>query len=85
MRDAAGWVVLAVGVVVAVARPFIPPHGPSWPGTYQALAHVYVGGLFGAWLADRQGCRWCLYLALALTVVEVVAAVLGRLLSGGAT
>lgn len=37
---------------------------------FQAIAHLEVGGLFGAWFATRD--RGYLGLALALTLVEVI-------------
>lgn len=30
-------------VAVAVGRWFVPGHGLSWPGTYEALAHIWAG------------------------------------------
>lgn len=78
-RDVLLGVLLVVSLGLAVVRFFVPGHGPSGPGTYEALAHCWVGGLLGAWLADRQGNRWCGWLALGLSVVEVVAFALGRL------
>ena len=47
---------------------------------FQACAHLLVGGLFGAWLARRDD-RYYLYLAIALTVVEVVAFVASRVIA----
>lgn len=47
--------------------------------SYQAAAHLFVGGLVGAWLIERKGttigsainARIDLLLAIALSVVEV--------------
>ena len=41
---------------------------------FQALAHVYVGALCGAWLVARK--RLYLALALTLSAVEVVCTLL---------
>lgn len=37
---------------------------------FKDFAHLFVGGMFGAALSGR---RYCLLLALALTILEVVA------------
>ncbi len=37
---------------------------------FQAVAHLYVGGLLGAWWVGRD--RWLLWIAVGLSVVEVV-------------
>lgn len=36
---------------------------------YKDVAHFFVGGLLGAWLATREG--WYGWIALMLTLVEV--------------
>lgn len=58
-------VALAVGRIVGF-------HDPS----FQAIAHLIVGGLFGAWLISRRSIWF--YLALGLTVVETVCFVAAR-------
>ena len=42
-------------------------------GSYEALAHLFVGGVVGAWLVTRA--RWLLVIGIGLTVVEVASAV----------
>ena len=65
--------VIVVVVLIAIARPFMPTHAVSWQGSYEALAHIIVGGVFGAWLATRE--RWLLATGLAVSAVEVICAV----------
>ena len=65
-------VIIAV-VLIGIARPFIPMHAVSWQGSYEAIAHIVVGGLLGTWLANRE--RWLLISALAVSAVEVLCAV----------
>ena len=60
-------------VLIAGKRPFMPLHSVSLQGSYEALAHLVVGGLFGAWLANRA--RWLLITALGLSAVEVLCAI----------
>ncbi len=62
-----GQIVLLVStVLVLVGRCTIPGHGLSWPGTYEALSHIWVGLLIGLWWKSRD--RWLL-IALAVTTV----------------
>jgi len=51
----------------------MPLHSVSLPGSYEAMAHIVVGGLIGAWLVNRE--RWLLMSALAVSAVEVVCAI----------
>lgn len=74
------WVVAAVVIVsiaFAVGRFFIPTHGLSPAGSYEAFAHLFVGGMIGAWLMDRKQ-RLLLWLAIAISVVELAAFLLLR-------
>lgn len=43
---------------------------------YQAIAHLYVGGLIGGWWADSSR-TWWLSLAISLTILEVVCFLMG--------
>ena len=75
-------VLLAVASVFAGVRFTIPTRPLSLAGTYQAFAHLFVGGLIGAYTASGE---WPLLLLLiGLTGVEVVAFVMGRRKSRGA-
>jgi hypothetical protein len=65
--------VIVAAVLVAAMRPFMPLHSASLHGSYEAMAHIFVGGLFGAWLVNRQ--RWLLMAALAISAVELICAV----------
>ncbi len=38
---------------------------------FQAVAHLFVGGLFGAWLEGGRSARPLLWTALLLSVVEL--------------
>lgn len=63
---------LAVGIV----RPFLSSHWLSAEGSYEAFAHLFVGGLIGVWLVKRES----LYLGLVVTlsIVELTSALLKR-------
>lgn len=49
---------------------------------FQALAHVWVGGLFGAWL-ERRTNWFAFWLAIGLTVLEVACAIYFKRFAGG--
>jgi hypothetical protein len=72
-------VILCVFTLAFAAGRFAIPHRSlSWPGTYQALAHLFVGGLVGAYLADRKANQELFWLAVFLSAVELVAFVVLR-------
>lgn len=75
-------VVLLMSLFVVVGRFLIEPRLdlPTSEGTYEALAHLFVGGLIGVWFV-RRGTRAetidsygrdCGYLAIALSAFELV-------------
>lgn len=59
---------LSVGIV----RPFLTAHPLSPEGSYEAFAHLFVGGLIGAWLVTRE--RLYLGLVVGLSIVELASA-----------
>ena len=60
-----------VALAMGVLRFFIPSHELSPSGSYEAFAHLFVGGLIGVWLATRK-CKY-LKIAIFLTLIELVA------------
>jgi hypothetical protein len=79
---------IAFAVVLCVVRFRFDAHPLSAIGTYQAIAHIFVGILIGLWLAswrfrrvpsDFMSYSWAGYLAVVISLVEIVAAVIGRL------
>lgn len=71
-------VLVGLSLIFTVGRFFVPHQSPSLPGTYQAFAHLFVGGLLGAYFADRQERHDCLYIALSLSGVELLAFLVSR-------
>jgi cyanate permease len=61
-------------LVVGIARPFLTSHPLSADGSYEAFAHLFVGGLIGAWLMTRE--RLYLLLVVGLSIVELASALL---------
>ncbi len=70
--------IIGIAVVLGVIRPFLSPHPVSLQGSYEALAHLFVGGVIGAWLVTRA--RWLIVIGIGLTVVEVASAVASSLM-----
>lgn len=64
-------VVGIIAIIMAGARFTIPVHPITPHGSYEAFAHLFVGGLIGAWLASWK--HFYLFVALALSAVELVA------------
>lgn len=69
------YAVIAGAILLGIIRPFLAPHPVSLLGSYEAIAHVFVGGIIGAWLVNRA--RWLLVTGIAITAVEVGSAVFG--------
>jgi hypothetical protein len=67
-------IIYAISISIGIGRFFITPrlNLPTVEGSYEAFSHLFVGGLFGAWLAKRTEWRW-LVAALALSVFELAA------------
>lgn len=67
------WIVL-LSLVTGVLRFAIPGHGLSWPGTYEAFAHIWVGALLVLIIVHWKQKEGKLALAclLAITVLELV-------------
>lgn len=43
-----------VAAAMAGGRFLVPGHALSWPGTYEAFAHLWIGTMCGAWWFDRE-------------------------------
>jgi hypothetical protein len=69
--------IVLVSAAVGATRFFILSHPLSWAGSYEALAHLWVGGLIGAALATKEHAYW--FPVAVLSAVELLAAFLGRL------
>jgi hypothetical protein len=66
------YLVLAfIALIFLIARFFMPTHPLSPHGTYEAFAHLFVGGLFGAWMVSKL--KIYLILALIMSAGELAA------------
>lgn len=69
-RDRAIVIGLVVSaILVGIGRFTIPSHGLSWPGTYEALVHIWCGVLI---VFSFQRNWLALGLLITLTTLEVV-------------
>ena len=69
------WLIVIGSVLVAAGRFTVPGHGVSWPGSYEAVAHIWVGILLCLGFVGAH--RKAAWIALVLiSIVEVVMAAL---------
>lgn len=70
----ATFLLLLTAVAVAAGRFAVPGHGLSWAGSYEAVAHIWVGAMLviavGHW-REAEG-KVAAGLLAALTVLETV-------------
>lgn len=61
--------------IVGVIRPFLIGRelNEHLQKSYEAVAHILVGGLFAAWWVGD--IEWCLIVAVGLTIIEVMSAI----------
>lgn len=65
--------ILLLTALTLLGRVFYQTRGAdtfSWSGSYEAVAHVWVGVLIGLWIAGSKPARAC---AIAVTLAEIVA------------
>lgn len=62
---------ILLAVIVTGGRFFVPGHNLSLAGSYEAFAHLFVGGLIGAWIVSRKA--WMLWIVGIMSVVELAA------------
>lgn len=67
------WLIV-ISVLVGLGRFLVPGHNLSWAGTYEAVAHIWVGVLLVlCWQWCKQAKGWTPVLCLAaITLLEVV-------------
>ena len=65
------FMVALFAITFGLIRFAIPSHPVSASGTYEALAHLFVGGLIGAFMVSKDW--WYLAVAVALSAVELAA------------
>jgi len=70
------WLIVVGSVLVAGGRFTVPGHAVSWPGSYEAMAHIWVGVLLClGFTGDHKKQAW---IALGLTSVLELAMAIRR-------
>lgn len=67
------YVVLAITIIVGVARFIVPVQGPDVGDLFKDFAHLFVGGLIGA-ACTSSSKKFYIYSAVGISVLELVAA-----------
>ncbi len=63
------WIIV-VSVLIGLLRFVVPSHELSWPGTYEAFAHIFVGILLT--LCFNKNTRWVALISLiVITLIEL--------------
>jgi hypothetical protein len=65
------YLILVTALIVAAGRFTIPGHGLSYAGTYEALAHIWVGAMIVLAFDERYRAM-AIAALLATTVLETV-------------
>lgn len=67
------FVICLLSLAVVVGRCLITPRLdlPTVEGSYEAFAHLFVGGLFGAWAVNRK--KSILFYAVGISLFELLA------------
>jgi hypothetical protein len=63
--------IILLSLLVAIGRFFIPGHNLTWPGTYEAFAHIWVGFLIAV-IVFFWNSRQALAAGLCLIFISVL-------------
>ena len=74
LQDRVMWLIVIGSVLVAGGRFAVPGHGVSWPGSYEAVAHIWVGVLICLGFTGNHKKEAWIALGL-ITLLEIVMAV----------
>jgi hypothetical protein len=64
------WILVVSTVLVVAGRFCIPGHGLSLAGTYEALAHIWVGLMIAVAYYERENRILAVVLLVVATVIE---------------
>lgn len=67
--------IILVSLLVGILRFAVPGHDLSWPGTYEAFAHIWVGALL-VFCFDKSKRTIAISSLSVITVLEAVMFVL---------
>lgn len=72
MIDQFAVLIFVISLVFAGGRFNIPHQNPSWPGTYEAFAHIWVGMLIAFAIAKPQYRALAIIMLVIITIIEAV-------------
>ena len=65
--------IIVLSLFFGLERVFgIHGHRLSWPGTFEAFAHIWIGFLLALWIFERKYRRVAWVSFAAITVIETV-------------
>ncbi len=74
-------VLLLIAIAFSVVRFVIALNFMDEPRGYRDMAHIYVGGLFGAaFVANKEDAQWYYGLAWFMTAVEIAAFIVHKVI-----
>ena len=62
---------LMSALAVGLGRFTVPGHGLSWPGTYEAFAHIWLGWMIGMAMIRREHHMLAIVLIVVLSLFEL--------------
>jgi hypothetical protein len=65
--------IIALSMLFALGRFTASGQGLSWPGSYEAFAHIWVGFLIAAAIYAPGARRFSLWALAAITAIEIIA------------
>lgn len=73
-------------LILAIGRFLVAPRFdiPTATGSYEAVVHLFVGGLLGVWLSssDVKLGRLCLWLSIVFSLFEIIIFVVQKRAAG---
>ena len=70
-KDIMHGIICVLAVAVLIGRLMVPGHDLSWPGTYEAFAHLIIGFFIGLCFI-KEYRTLCLGAIIFLTIFETI-------------
>jgi hypothetical protein len=76
--------IVLFSILTVIGRCLITPRLilPTAEGGYESFAHLFVGGLFGAWIVKWDWRWWPGWIAVGLSLFELVMFMIQKHLAG---
>jgi hypothetical protein len=63
--------IIASAMIVGLGRITVPGHGLSWPGTYEAFAHIWIGWMIGVATFEKEHRSLAVIMLIVLSLFEL--------------